>query len=102
MSAGDGIRYPVCACDTKVTETRQNRGSLRRRRRCLDDACLGRVTTIEMVAPKYSKNRVVTTNLRVVPTDNSEHEVVPRALMHALRELLSAQDVGTASPDEHW
>lgn len=101
MSAGDGIRCPVCSEETSVLETRQNRGSLRRARRCLREGCPGRVTTVEMVAPKFSK-KATTTDLVAVPTSQAaELEVVPRRLMQALRELLVA-DVHIAAPEEHW
>jgi len=83
-------------------ETRQNRGSLRRRRRCLNDACQGRLTTVEMVAPAYSK-LTMTVNLVPIPAaDAADLEVVPRRLMNALREVLRAEDLETASPEEHW
>lgn len=99
MSAGDGIRCPVCGGDTGVIETRQNVGSLRRRRRCL--VCPGRLTTLEMAVPDYSKRN--TTELVPMPASRAEDlEVVPRRLMQALRELLQAEDVGTAAPEEHW
>jgi hypothetical protein len=82
-----------------VIETRQNVGSLRRRRRCL--ACPGRITTIEIPAPEHSKRN--TTELVAIPARHAaELEVVSRHLMQALRDLMRAHDVETAAPDEHW
>ena len=46
------IVCPICGGSTGVVETRGGSGYLRRRRRCDDYACDGRVTTVEMaVAP---------------------------------------------------
>lgn len=80
-------------------ETRANRGSLRRRRRCLSSECRGRVTTIEMVAPDYSKRD--TTQLVVIPQSQAALlEVVPRSLLTSLREALFAGDVSTRAPED--
>jgi transcriptional regulator NrdR family protein len=99
VSTGDGIRCPVCDEATTVIETRQNRGSLRRRRRCLSPTCSGRITTIEMIAPKYRKGD--TTQLVAIPKHQAALvEVVPRSLMTALREALLAGDVGVAAPED--
>jgi transcriptional regulator NrdR family protein len=102
VSAGDGIRCLLCGSDTSVMETRQNRGSLRRRRRCLRDGCLGRLTTVEVMVPQYSK-KVITSELVAMPSHDAEHmEVVPRHLMQALRDLLQVMDVDASAPEEHW
>jgi len=102
MSAGDGIRCPVCGDDTKVLETRPNVGSLRRRRACLRDGCGGRLTTVEISAPTFSKKNAHTVDLVAIPAqESSEFEVVPRRIMTALRELLQA-DTSLALLDEHW
>jgi transcriptional regulator NrdR family protein len=47
MSLGDGILCPVCSGQTGVIETRPLVGEIRRRRRCLDRGCSGRVSTVE-------------------------------------------------------
>jgi hypothetical protein len=99
---GDGIRCPRCGGETGVIETRANRGSLRRRRRCRTDGCRARLTTIEMVAPHYSK-LVPSGDLVAMPAATADHlEVVPRSLMNALRQLLQAGGVGSTAPEEHW
>jgi transcriptional regulator NrdR family protein len=100
MSAGDGIRCPSCGSDTSVCETRQNRGSLRRRRRCLRAECKGRLTTIEMPVPAYSK-RVLTTELDMVLVPTSM-EMVPRDLMRMLRKFVQVYDIQVEAPEEHW
>lgn len=83
MSLGDGIRCPLCGSDTGVIETRQNVGSLRRRRGCL--VCPGRVTTIEIPAPAHSKRN--TTELVAIPARHAaELEVVPRPLIGERRD----------------
>lgn len=43
------IVCPVCGSDTGVQETRAVRTGLRRRRRCVNRGCPGRVTTVEAV-----------------------------------------------------
>src|SRR4026209_2442857 len=94
---GDGTRCPRCGSDTSVLETRANRGSLRRRRRCLH--CPGRVTTIELAAPDYSK--LNTTELIAMPSRAAAGvEIVSRSLMTALREALFAGDVTIAAPED--
>ncbi len=40
---------PTCGGETRVSETRANTSGLRRRRRCVDDACPGRTTTQEIL-----------------------------------------------------
>lgn len=103
MSAGDGIRCPLCDMDTFVAETRQNRGSIRRRRRCLRDGCAGRMTTVEMPAPVMGNRPAVTTELVAVPsTDAVDVVIVPRHLIDTLRKLLEATAVvpGTPRPDD--
>lgn len=45
------FQCPVCSKKTNVSETRKAPGGLRRRRRCVDLACEGRVTTLELEAP---------------------------------------------------
>ncbi len=94
MSAdGDGIRCPICGADTHVAETRQNRGSLRRRRRCITMGCEGRITTVEIVAPRYSKRHATCAMVAVPSVDASELAVVPRKLIAALRKLLREVEV---------
>lgn len=43
------IACPICGRATAVVETRATSGGARRRRRCSDSACAGRVTTVEVV-----------------------------------------------------
>ncbi len=89
MSAGDGIRCPACDGDTGVVESRPVRRQVRRRRRCLDPACTQRLTTIEMVAPHYSK-RGRPVGLVAVPQADDQFAivVVPRGLLDALRAFV--------------
>ena len=42
------IACPVCEGKTRVVETRATNTGLRRRRYCLNPACTGRVSTIEL------------------------------------------------------
>lgn len=43
------IACPICAGDTQVVETRKAKSGTRRRRRCNQRGCPGKVTTIELV-----------------------------------------------------
>lgn len=87
---GRGIRCLLCGSLTGVTETRANRGSLRRRRKCLAIGCPGRLSTVEMVAPVYSKLKTNTTNLVAVPrSDDEAYAVVPRKVVELLKQMLS-------------
>lgn len=45
------IACTVCGGKTQVIETRKIVNGLRRRRRCCDNACPGRLTTLEVPAP---------------------------------------------------
>jgi len=47
------IACPICGGATLVRETRVTGGGLRRRRRCTDMACAGRVTTVEIVVDRF-------------------------------------------------
>lgn len=63
---GTGILCPLCGCDTEVIETRRNLKSLRRRRKCRNVACTGKVTTVELALPnKRATER--TTDFALMP-----------------------------------
>lgn len=47
------IACPICGRVTAVSETRQTGGGSRRRRKCTDLACSGRVTTVEVVVDGF-------------------------------------------------
>lgn len=97
---GDGIRCPLCDNDTYVIETRANKGSLRRRRGCLSDECFGRLTTVEMPAPRYSKGtKAATLELAPVPAADAQDIVtVPRAVVRKLVELLQDLNMEPLAP----
>lgn len=86
---GAGIRCPRCRGETGVLETRQSSGAIRRRRACLESACTGRVTTVEMVAPMF-RRKATTGGLVAVPSeDNADFAVVPRKLLAAIADMLN-------------
>jgi hypothetical protein len=47
------IACPICARETAVIETRVTGGGARRRRKCTDSSCAGRVTTVEVVINQF-------------------------------------------------
>ena len=48
------ISCPICGRATVVTETRATGGGgTRRRRKCMNAACAGRVTTVEIVVDRF-------------------------------------------------
>jgi hypothetical protein len=74
------IACPVCGSATWVAETRKIANGLRRRRHCRDDACLGRLTTLEIPAPdvrRWGGKRMV-----LVPVDELD---TIAALIESLR-----------------
>lgn len=102
MTAGDGLRCPVCGSDTGVSETRQLRCSIRRRRYCVDRSCSGRMTTVEIPAPMYGKSQTRSFNLVAVPVaDHPDLAIVPRSLITKIRELavLLPDDLPSVEPD---
>ena len=46
------IVCPICGRATAVTETRSTGGGTRRRRKCVDATCTGRMTTVEVVVDR--------------------------------------------------
>lgn len=54
-SGSTGIVCPKCGAPTSVLETRAKPDGQRRRRRCVDPACSGRVTTLEFAVHRGSK-----------------------------------------------
>ena len=49
------IACPLCGRTTTVTETRPAGGGLRRRRKCTDLSCAGRVTTVEVTVDQLQR-----------------------------------------------
>ena len=47
------IACPICGRTTSVVETRMSGGGARRRRKCVDVTCAGRVTTVEIVVDRF-------------------------------------------------
>jgi len=47
------IACPICARATEVVETRASGGGARRRRKCTEPSCAGRVTTVEIVVDRF-------------------------------------------------
>jgi hypothetical protein len=47
------IVCPICGRATAVTETRATGAGSRRRRKCTDLTCAGRVTTVEIVVDRF-------------------------------------------------
>ena len=47
------IACPICGLATAVVETRATRGGARRRRKCTNATCTGRVTTVEVVVDRF-------------------------------------------------
>jgi transcriptional regulator NrdR family protein len=47
------IACPLCGLETAVIETRRTGGAARRRRKCTDPSCAGRVTTVEVVVDRF-------------------------------------------------
>jgi transcriptional repressor NrdR len=69
---------PYCGCpDSKVVDSRDVDGSIRRRRECLSDACGGRFTTYE---------RVQAVALYVVKKDDRREEFSREKLLAGLRK----------------
>lgn len=74
-----GIRCPRCGAATKVLETRDIPGGLRRRRQCCSANCEHRLTTLEMEAPPYEHY------------DASDIALVPReTLQRVVQQLQTA------------
>jgi hypothetical protein len=90
LTAGDGIRCPVCDSTTGVSNTQQGRGHIRRFRRCHDRECPGRLWTVERPEAAPPPDQVM----------------VPRRLLKQLRELArklysptAARETACASPE---
>jgi len=80
---GTGILCPKCGCDTEVLETRRNVKSLRRRRKCVNAACDGRVTTVE----------IIVSDARVKGRHTNDLVLMPRAQVAKLVEFVRDLDI---------
>lgn len=79
-----GIRCPLCCGPMGVVDTREHPGYVRRRRRCDNLGCAGRMKTLELEVPDMG---------RFGP---AEMVLVPGKLLRVLREIMAAIDSSTA------
>ena len=82
MSSGDGFLCPVCHGPMGVIDTDPRRDEIRRRRRCRDRGCSGRLTTSE----------------RAIEFAAPDTVAVPRAWLRRLRMLVGKIHLDTESP----
>jgi len=73
------IACPLCGRTTSVTETRPAGGGLRRRRKCTDISCAGRVTTVEVTVDQFQ---------RAADLAEGRAVIVPRKVIVQLKKLL--------------
>lgn len=95
-----GVLCPLCGRATYVIETRAVPGGWRRRRGCLADDCCGRITTVELAAPRFGKGRR-SSSVGVVPVlapDGGDIIGVPRAVVMQLQELLRDLNMKPLAP----
>lgn len=62
------IVCPACGRSTVVVETRVSAGGSRRRRKCAEASCAGRVTTIEVVVDRHWANEIAQGRAVLVPS----------------------------------
>lgn len=74
------ISCPICGRETAVIETRRASGGARRRRKCTDVTCTGRVTTIEIVVDRFNNAHELADGHAVL---------IPRRLIASLQRLIA-------------
>ena len=67
------LACPRCQSATAVLETRETGDNVRRRRRCVNDACGAKITTFEVIVPDH--------------TFGSDLVVVPRSALQKLVDV---------------